>query len=46
MARVFGIVILLALYIDFTLLSLCLEQRLNEEDSLFSFLIFEPARKS
>ena len=46
MARVFGIVILLALYIDFTLLGLYLEQRLSKEDSLFSFLIFEPAQKS
>ena len=46
MAKLFGIVILLALYIDFTLLGLCLEQRLDEEDSLFSFLIFEPTRKS
>ena len=30
----FGIVILLYLYIDFTLLGLCFEQRLNEEDYL------------
>ena len=28
MAKVFGIVILLALYIDFTLLGLCMGQRL------------------